>query len=157
MAVIVTENGSGLASANSYVSEADCTFYATDRGASISGVVADLLIKAMDYIESNNFIGRKKTMSQALQWPRYDVVIDGFYPESTEIPLLLKDALCEVVIGIDGGTNPLANVPRETVKEKVDVIEVEYSASARPQTYLLAAETKLKKITKSNQSRAIRG
>ena len=116
MAVIVVEDGTGLSTSNSYVSEADCITYATDRGLTLpSGTVDDLLIQAMDYVESKTFIGDKYTQAQALQWPRLSVSIDGFSISETTIPQLLIDALCEVVIGINGGTNPLANQSRETV------------------------------------------
>jgi len=157
MATIVVETGTGSATANSYVSEADCTTYATDRGITITGTVADLLIQAMDYIESKNFIGDKLTEAQALQWPRYGVYIDRFYVDSDTIPQLLIDALCEVAISIDGGTNPLSTLGRETIREKVDVIEVEYSKSASSSSYLTAAETKLDKLVKNMSGMAIRG
>lgn len=150
MAVIIVEDGTGIANANSYISEAGLSTYATDRGVTLSGTSAILLIQAMDYIESQDFIGDKYEASQALVWPRHGIVIDGYDIAETTIPQLLIDALCEVAIGIDGGVNPLANLSRETVKEKVDVIEVEYSPKAFAQTILQAAETKLKKLVKSN-------
>ena len=160
MATIVVETGSIVSGANSYISEADMGTYATDRGVTIAGTAADLLIQAMDYIESQSFQGLKKTSAQALQWPRTNVVIDSYAVNSDVIPQLLKDALCEFCIGIDGGTNPLANVARETVREKVGDIEVEYSPNSRSADYLAAGETKLRKLL-ANQSgisaRVIRG
>ena len=148
MATIVVEDGSGKADSNSYVSEADLATYATDRGITLSGTEAVLLIQAMDYIESQPFKGYKYTAEQALQWPRGGVTIDGYYVDVDEIPQLLIDAQCEVAIGIDGGTNPLANVERATKSEKVDVIEVEYMDGARDAAYLAAAESKLSKLLK---------
>ena len=61
----------------------------------------------------------------------------------------------EICIGIDGGENPLANQARETIKEKVGELEVEYSRSARANTYLTAAETKLQKLV-INTMRVVR-
>jgi len=61
----------------------------------------------------------------------------------------------ELCIALDGGVNPLANQGRETVKEKVGELEVEYSPSARAVTYLTAAETKLQKLL-LNSARVIR-
>ena len=55
----------------------------------------------------------------------------------------------ELAIAIDGGVNPLANQGRETIKEKVGDLEVEYSTSARPDTYLTAAETKVAKLVRN--------
>ncbi len=149
MATIVVEDGAGKTNSNSYVSEADLTTYATDRGVTLSGTEAVLLIQAMDYIESQPFKGYKYTSEQALQWPRGGVTIDGYDVDVDEIPQLLIDAQCEVAIGIDGGTNPLANVERATKSEKVDVIEVEYMDGARDAVYLAAAESKLSKLLKA--------
>ena len=146
MATIVVEDGTGKTNSNSYISAADLDTYATDRGVTIAGTKEILLIQAMDYIEAQNFKGVKGTDAQALQWPRYGVSIDGYPVGSDEIPQLLIDALAEVAIGIDGGTNPLANEGRTTKKEKVDVIEVEYMDGGLTTTWLTAAETKLEKL-----------
>ncbi len=148
MAAIVVEDGTLVSGANSYISEAELTTYATDRGVTISGTNNILLIQAMDYLESKNFKGDKYTSTQSLVFPRIGLDIDGFSVSTTTIPQLLKDALAEIAIGIDGGVNPLSNLERETIREKVDVIEVEYSKTAFAKTMLTAAETKLNKLLK---------
>lgn len=149
MAVIVVETGSGSTSSNSYVSAANLATYVTDRGVTLAGTPEVLLIKAMDYIESLQFAGYKNTQAQALQWPRSAVIIDGFYHPINTIPQLLIDAQCEFVIGIDGGTNPLANQGRETIREKIGEIgEIEYTPGSRAQTYLTAAHSKISKLIK---------
>jgi hypothetical protein len=150
MAVIVVETGSGSSTANSYVSAVDLATYATDRGVTLTGTAAVLLIQAMDYLESQVFIGDKNTQAQALQWPRSNAYIDNFYQASDAIPRLLIDALCELCIAIDGGTNPLANQGRETRREKIGEIEIEYAPGSRAETYLTAAHSKLNKLTKGN-------
>jgi len=160
MALII-EDGTGKADAQSYVSESDLVIYAAARGVTLTSSTVSareaILVQGVDYVESKSFIGDKRTQAQSLQWPRYNVVIDDFTVDSDVIPQLLIDALCEVAISIDGGTNPLANLGRETIMEKVDVLEVEYSKSAHAQTYLTAAETKLSKLVKNMSNRAIRG
>ena len=148
MATIVVEDGSGKTDSNSYISEAGLTTYATDRGITLTGDAAVLLIQAMDYIEQQPFKGYKLTDDQALQWPRGNVMIDGYSVGTDEIPVLLQDALCEVALGVDAGNNPLAAEGRSTKREKVDVIEVEYMDGARNKTYLAAAEAKLHKLLK---------
>ena len=149
MATIVVETGTGSATANSYLSEADLTTYATDRGITIAGTNAVLLIQAMDYLESKDFIGFKLSSDQALMWPRSGAVIDGFYFAADDIPQLLIDAQAEIALGIDGGVNPMANVPRETRSETVGPISVEYAPTAHAVTYLQAAETKLAKLVQA--------
>lgn len=146
MATIVVEDGSEVTGANSYISEAGLTTYATDRGVTISGTTAVLLIQAMDYLEQQLFQGEKVTDTQALQWPRNGVWIDGYSVDNDEIPQLLKDTLCEIALGIDAGNNPLATVERQTSKETVGPISVEYEKGTYELPHLTAVENKLKKL-----------
>jgi len=146
MATIVVETGSGSSTANSYVSESELATYASDRGITLTGTPSILIIQAMDYLESKNFIGTKSTLEQSLQWPRTGVEIDNFYIVSSSIPSLLKEAEMELCVALDGGVNPLANQDRKTLKEKVGELEVEYAPSALAITYLTAVEAKLKKL-----------
>lgn len=150
MALIV-EDGTGMTNSNTYASEAELVAYAAARGVTIANTITDeqLLITAMDYIEQQPFKGTKNTKEQALQWPRFGVKIDGYYIDTDEIPLLLKEAQMENALGIDSGSNPLASEGRSTKREKVDVIEVEYMDGARNKTYLAAAEAKLTKLLKA--------
>lgn len=146
MTAIVVEDGTGLTNSNSYVSESELTTYATNRGITLVGVNTVLLHISMDYLEQQNFKGVKNTDEQSLQWPRYGVYIDGYYVDNDFIPDLLKESQMEFAIGIDAGNNLLAVIGRETKREKVDVIEVEYMDGARDNVYITAAETKLKKL-----------
>lgn len=124
---IIVEDGTNISGANSYISEADLTAYATARGITLVTGTEQLLVKAMDYIESLLYKGSKLTRDQGLQWPRYDVIIDGYYFNTTQIPQQLKNGLAECAIAIDQDTDPLRNAPVLVSREKVDVIEVEYS------------------------------
>lgn len=156
MATIVIEDGTGKTDSNSYASEAELTTYAGDRGITITGTNAILLIQAMDYIEQQNFKGDKNTDEQALVWPRYNVYVDNYYVDNDTIPVLLKEAQMEVALSYDAGNDPLATIGRETKREKVDVIEVEYMDGARSNPYLAAAMNKLAKLTKAT-NRVYRG
>lgn len=146
MATIVVEDGSGLLTSNSYASEAELTAYAADRGVTIAGINAELLILAMDYIEQQKFKGTKNTQPQALQWPRYGVVIDSYVIDSDDIPLLLKEAQMEAALATDAGNNPSGSVDRSTKRETLGPMTVEYMDGARDQTYNRALETKLTKL-----------
>jgi hypothetical protein len=147
---VIVEDGTIVANANSYASEAELATYASDRGITIAGTDTQLLIRAMDYIEQQNFQGFKSTKDQALQWPRYGVWIDGYDIASDVIPVLLKEAQMEAAIAVDGGNDPMANVGRETKKEKLGDLEVEYMDGARNDEYNMALETKLTKLLKRN-------
>ena len=102
MALIV-ETGSIVTNANSYVSDTDYTTYATARNKTVGSTEAlreAELLKAMDYLESyrSKFKGAKVTRDQPLQWPRYDVFIDGYQIDSNAIPSELKNAQMELAI-----------------------------------------------------------
>lgn len=129
MAIIV-EDGTIVAGANSYVSEADLTAYSTARGITLTGATETLLIQSMDYIESQNYLGVKLTQDQSLQWPRSGVYIDGYYNPNDNIPTELKDAEMAAAVAIDQGNSPQAVIERGVKKEKVDVIETEYMDNA---------------------------
>ena len=146
MATIVVEDGTVVAGANSYVTEAELTTYAADRGVTLAAATDVLLIKAMDYIESLAFIGDKSSEGQALQWPRNSVYIDGYYVESTTIPAALKTGQIATALAIDSENSPLATVERATKREKVDVIEVEYMDSAAAQPIVKTINAAMRKI-----------
>lgn len=131
VATIIKEDGSVVAGANSYVTVAELTTFASNRGKTIAATnEEDLLIQAMDYIEQYNFKGCKLTQDQPLQWPRAWVEVDGYYLDSDVIPQLLKDALCQCAIAIDEDNDPLQDAPRQTIREQVDTLSVEYAPNA---------------------------
>jgi hypothetical protein len=146
MAVIIVEDGSIVAGANSYVSESELTTYATDRGITLTGSADVLIIKSMDYIESQDFIGTKSTQDQPLQWPRNSAYIDGYLFPSDEIPEELKDAQMATAISIDMGVDPLSTVERAVKKEKVDVIEIEYMDNAASYSIARTITASLRKL-----------
>lgn len=147
-ATIIVETGAIISGANSYVSVADLTTYGTDRGITISAAnPEDLLIEAMDYIESLEFIGYQYTEDQALSWPRSGAVKKKQWMyEVTEIPQDLIDGLCEVALAIDAGNSPLSNIDRATIREKVGPVEVQYKEGSAANTIVKKINTKLKDL-----------
>ena len=102
MALII-EDGSKVSGANSYVTDAEYVAYAAARGKTIGSTQAareQQLILSMDYIEGHRaqFKGSKVASTQALQWPREGVYIDGFELSSAFIPQELKNAQMEAGI-----------------------------------------------------------
>lgn len=97
---LIVENGTIVANANSYVSDAEYVAFAAARGYTI-GVDATAreieLTKAMDYLEGHRdrFKGIKVNRNQPLQWPRVSVFIDGYQTDSNIIPSELKNAQME--------------------------------------------------------------
>lgn len=118
---------------NSYVTEAELTTYATDRGIIISASDKTiLLIKAMDYLNTRSWIGTKYDPTQTLDWPRqytscYQYQYGTYYCEDQSVvPNDIKNAQIVAALLIDGGEVLQPTIGRLTKREKVDVLEVEY-------------------------------
>lgn len=100
MAVII-EDGSIVANANSFNTDAELQAYFTSRGYTIPGTEAErdiLQIKAMDYIQSleQRYQGNRVAEEQVLPFPRYGVVLNGFLLASDVIHQDLKNAQNEL-------------------------------------------------------------
>jgi len=147
MALIV-EDGSLVADANSYVSAADFVSWADARGVSYPSYpeIEQKILRAMDYIESLAFLGEKHEETQALQWPRDYVYIDGYSVESDEIPKELKNAVYEAIkLEIDGDSKLTAS-ERETVSETIGDISVTYKSNSSMKRQTPAMARSLRKL-----------
>jgi len=113
---LIKEDGSGLATANSYASAADGDtyheghLYATDWSGATTAQKEAALVMATRIIDASyQFLGSRKSNTQALQWPR-EMAIDpdrrgirasilesvtGPYFDSDTIPPPLFGATCE--------------------------------------------------------------
>lgn len=129
MALIV-EDGSGLEDANSYVSVVEFQAWLTSRGYTVTGDEEILLLQSMDFLESLDLIGHKKTKEQALHFPAFSVSIDGWCYRNDEIPYHVKKAQMQIAYSIDQGYGPLAVQERGIKREKIDVLEIEYMDGA---------------------------
>lgn len=133
---LTVEDGSIVPNADSYVSRADLISYAAARGVTLlDDITTDQkAIKAMDYLdlyEANWKGSQVDAATQALAWPRKNVyIIDDELFSQTAIPVQLIRAQKELVMQIAAGVTLLPTLSGETAfitKEKVDVIETEYS------------------------------
>lgn len=150
--MIVVEDGTKVAGANSYVTEAELVAYATARGVTLTGDTEELLIKAMDYVESLEYVGVKLLYTQPLQWPRADVVLDGWYQDIDTIPSELKNGLMQVAISIDNGEDPLQDIPRRQSSVSVGSISVTYEPGSSATTAVPKITSQLRKLLKSSGS-----
>ena len=107
---LVIEDGSLVDGANSYATVTEYMAYAESRGVSLADneTSKSELVQAIDYMESKRpqFKGSLVDRDQPLGFPRYDVVIEGFYWESDEIPRQVK--LCQLALALDihAGNDP---------------------------------------------------
>ena len=156
---LTVETGSQSTTAKSYVTVANYDTYLNARytsRADISDAQAEAyILRATDYFESLPFIGLKATEAQSMQWPRSGIVIDGFGKDNNEIPNEVLIAIYELAYGFEQGYGINDPISRETVKEKIGEIEVEYKNSSADRTLLPAASQALRKLIK-NPMRVVR-
>jgi hypothetical protein len=141
MALIV-ENGTGLANAESYISVADATIYHNNHGNAAWAAIAtdtireQLLRKATDYMMAvyrQKWAGYRYDSTQSLDWPRLyvpilDVLSANQFPQYVDfniVPTLISNACAELALKENSETL-MSDVTQATIKEKVDVIEIEY-------------------------------
>ena len=101
-----------------YNDTTDLTAYAAARNVTLNQSESVLLTKALDYIEIQKYSGTKTDPEQALQFPR-----DG----ETEVPEQIKKAQLVCAMIYNDGNDPLGSIGQRVLKEKVDVVEIEYS------------------------------
>lgn len=161
---IVIEDGTGLSTAESYISVADATTYFTARAVTAWGALATdalreaALRKATEYMDYHyDWRGERVTPTvQALDWPRSGVVVDGNYIESDEIPEAIKRACAELALKASAG-DLYPDLERQTRREKVGPIEVEYEPGSFQNTRYAAIDAMLKDYVKGGSSRVNTG
>lgn len=99
---------------------------------------AELRLAARYMDDFYNWPGTKRYQDQRRAWPRLqELVIDGWPVPIDTVPQPVKDAQCEIAYQINQGAKPFATINSGAViREKVDVIEVEYApgtARTRPE------------------------
>lgn len=135
---LIVEDGTGLPDANSYCDLDEIRSYAADRGVALSSddaIIIAFAIKATDYLESyaELFVGKPANLTQSLSWPRKWVMQDQSNPLPDDvIPQKLKDAESQLCIEQNNGVNLFPTTDPATtggfvVREKIDVIETQYS------------------------------
>ena len=129
--MIIVEDGTIVAGANSYVTAQEVQDYADLRGIDYpcETELNQNIIKATDYLQSRCYRGEQVDPGvQPLLWPRQYVYIYNQEITSDSIPQQLKNAQIELALA-QGETDVMNNgVDRgDNVKrKKTDVLEVEY-------------------------------
>jgi hypothetical protein len=139
MALIV-EDGSGKSDSESYISVADASSYHTARGNTAWAALATdalreaALRRATDYMRQayrSRWQGYKVNEDQALDWPRYDVEVEGYAIDSDIVPTEIKNACAELALRASAADlNP--DLTQGVLSEQVGSIQVTYD-KASPQ------------------------
>lgn len=151
---LVVEDGTEVASANSYISRTDTDTYFlklanTTWSALSAGAKEAALIKATAYIEQMyrlRWLGYRYTSTQVLSWPRANVPInDGpwnnFVAVDT-VPQQVKDACCE--LALRASTEDLAaDLTQGVLSETVGPLGVTYDSASTQATRYRAIDAML--------------
>lgn len=138
---LVVENGTGLSNAESYVSVAGADTRMSNLGntnwTTLTTVEKEqALRRATVYMAQayrERWAGNRHTTTQALDWPRNSVVVDGFVViESNVVPADVANACADLAFKAAAG-DLNADIERAVIREKVGPLETEYSAHS-PQT-----------------------
>jgi len=139
---IIVEDGSGLSTAESYISVADASTYFSNRGVTTWASIASdalreaALRKATDYMTAtyrNRWEGFRYTEDQALDWPREGVVRDSWAVGYDEVPIEVQRACAEFALKA-ASAELQEDLTRGVVREKIDVIEIEYDKNSPERT-----------------------
>lgn len=130
---LILETGAGIANAESLVDLVFLKAFAGSRGKVISNddtVLEQQLRLAHDYLLTleSSFKGYRTFAGQALPFPRQGVVIHGLLTASNIIPVLVKQAICQLVIdGAEIDLLPNVTDGRVVTQETVGPISTTYA------------------------------
>ena len=129
--MLIIEDGSIVAGANSFTTDAELQAYALARSLTLPATEAErdsLQVLAMDYLFSveHKLKGCRVSIDQDLPYPRHGVCANGFNIPSDSIPQGIKNAQMELAIQANSSELLINKTNQNIESEKVDVIEVSY-------------------------------
>lgn len=144
---IIVEDGTALAGAETYISVADADTYHAARGNTAWSALSEAdkeaaLRRAADYmlgVYRGRWKGVRVLGTQALDWPRADVVVDGYLMPSNAVPAEVARACAELALrAASAALSP--DLERGIRRERVDVIETEYDTTSPQHTRYRAVD-----------------
>jgi hypothetical protein len=131
---LVVEDGSGLSTAESYISLAGAntrhTAFGNTAWTGTDAAKEAALRRATAHMEQayrQRWKGARLTQDQALSWPRYNALVDGFALASDAVPDAVAHACADLALkALADDLNP--DLTRTVIREKVGPLETEYSA-----------------------------
>lgn len=134
---LTTEDGTGLANAESLCAVAAADAYHAARGnAAWASLTTDAkeqaLRRATDYMQQTYrlmWAGDRRFIGQALDWPRVEVPrrdFDDYYPDD-EVPAEVQRACAELAYRGRAGADLLADAGRKVVEQTVGPITTKYA------------------------------
>jgi Putative DnaT-like ssDNA binding protein len=136
MALIV-ETGAGLSNAEAYVSvaaaDARMTSFGNDTWATLTTAEREEAIRRstthMVQAYRGRWAGQRVNSTQALDWPRWGVEVDGFYVASDSVPADIANACADLAFKAAAG-DLAPDLTRGVVRKKVGPLETEYDRNS---------------------------
>jgi len=161
---LIIETGLASTTSQSYASADDLRAYAKLRKATVPTADVDceaLLMKAMDYLEDQDFVGERLTQHQALKWPRAWARVEQWSVETDEIPRQLIYAQCALAIEaqtVDLLPTQDINASGQITQETVGPVTTVYANTGivRRVPALAKAEALLRTLVKRNGLKLVR-
>ena len=134
--MLTIETGAGLPDAESYASIAAADVRCASLGVISWTALAEAdkeiaLRKAMIFMATyrTRWAGRRVYQRQALDWPRYNVAVDGFIVPSTVVPADVVHACIDLAVRAGSGEDLLPDLDTGSnaiKRDKVGPIDTEY-------------------------------
>ncbi len=149
MALIV-ETGAGLSNSESYISVANASArqasLGNDTWATLSNAEMEEALRRatihMGQAYRARWIGARKTLAQALDWPRYGACVDGFSLPSDAVPADVANACADLAFKAAGG-DLAPDLERTIVREKTGPLETEWDRHSPQATRYRSVEMAL--------------
>ena len=166
---LIVEDGSAKPDAESFASVADADAYLADRGYTLWATMSEAqqeqaLRRATEYMEGyygDRWGGYRATETQALAWPRVDVMATGCrgYVAPNVVPPQVRNACCALAFKAASGELARDDDPTMRVKSKtVGPLGVVYQDSASSRVKYPAIDMTLRAFLAggSNEVRLVR-
>lgn len=158
---LTVETGAGLPNAESYVDtasvDARMTAFGNDTWATLTtGQKEEALRRATAYMEQafrERWTGQRLNRLQALSWPRFGVVVDGYYVDVNSVPPVVANACADLALKAAAG-DLAPDLARAVVREKVGPLETEYDRASPQQTRFRAIDMMLAPFLKGSTAMA---
>lgn len=136
---LIVESGQAGADSESYCSVGDAIAYHTKLGNTAFLNLNDELSKEralrkatnhMTQVYRQSWKGQRATSTQALDWPRVGVEVDGYCFDSNAVPSVVRDACAELALrALTGQLSP--DVGPQKTEVKIGPITTKYAEGTR--------------------------
>jgi hypothetical protein len=159
---LIVEDGTGLSTAESFISVADADTRHTNMGntnwaALTTEEKEQALRRGTQYMEQayrTRWLGTRTHEDQALSWPRVIMqAVDGWWIDSDEVPSIVANACADMALKAAAG-DLNADLTRGVVREKVGPLETEYDRASPQSTRYRAVDMMLAHLLSGGSANA---